>query len=212
MKLRNIYDRLAIGMIAVASLFTAAVYEWLPDPMPTHFNAHGVADGFMSRPYGASFGIVTSVLVWAVVRFGGLALSREWRRRLDASPMAFVGFLVVALMTTIQGIILYASLATPPNVATSFALALGGFWILLGLVMPRVRRNPFVGIRTAWTLTNDENWARTHRLGGVLFVAAGFIAMLGGLLGSLALAIAAILTSAIVPAAYSFVLSRRLDA
>ena len=43
------------------------------------------------------------------------------------------------------------------------AASLGALFVMLGLVMPRVRRNPWVGVRTPWTLASDENWARTHR-------------------------------------------------
>jgi uncharacterized membrane protein len=40
-----------------------------------------------------------------------------------------------------------------------------------------------MGIRTPWTLTSDRSWARTHRLGGRLFVLEGLILVVAGLLG-----------------------------
>ncbi len=210
MNLRNICNKVSLSLIALTALVTALLYRWLPDQIPTHFDAHGVANGFMPRPIGAWFGVALSVGLYALLAHGGRFLPADWRTRVEKSPMAFVVLLTVGLMSMIQGVILYASLVAPPDVATLLALALGGFWVALGLVTPRVRRNPFVGIRTAWTLTSDENWARTHRLAGLLFVAAGLVAVLGGLVGSLTLGIAAIVTSALASVAYSFVLAKKL--
>lgn len=211
MKPGNIYDRIAVSLLAADTAATALVYRSLPDPMPTHFDAHGVANGFMPKAVGAWFGVGVAALVYALLRYGAALVPGDWRARMEASPLRLVALLAVVFMSLLHGVILYAGLRAPSDVATALALALGGFWLVLGLVMPRVRRNPFVGIRTTWTLTSDENWARTHRLAGLLMVAAGVVAMIGGLAGSLALGIAAIVTSTLVAVLYSYVLARRLQ-
>jgi hypothetical protein len=48
------------------------------------------------------------------------------------------------------------------------------FMIVLGQFYPRLRRNPLVGCRTTFTLSSDENWARTHRFGGFTMTLGGF--------------------------------------
>jgi uncharacterized membrane protein len=57
----------------------------------------------------------------------------------------------------------------------------GAFFMLLGFFMPRVHPNWFVGIRTPWTLSSDLSWQRTHKIGGVLFVVLGLLAVLSAL-------------------------------
>lgn len=54
--------------------------------------------------------------------------------------------------------------------------------IAIGNVMPKLRPNWFVGIKTPWTLSSKTAWDRTHRFGGRLFVAMGLVFMLGVLL------------------------------
>jgi uncharacterized membrane protein len=49
--------------------------------------------------------------------------------------------------------------------------------ILLGNFLGQVRHNYFVGIRTPWTLADEEVWAKTHRLTGSLFVLAGVLGL-----------------------------------
>ncbi|MBN2478112.1 SdpI family protein, partial [Candidatus Micrarchaeota archaeon] len=39
--------------------------------------------------------------------------------------------------------------------------------------------NWFVGIRTPWTLSSEEVWNKTHKMGSKLFKAAGIIAFFG---------------------------------
>ncbi len=211
MRPSNVFDRIAAGLLLTSAFFTAALYRSLPDPIPTHFDLHGVPNGFMPKPLGAWFGVGLAAAVWALLRYGARLLPAEWRARMEASPMRLVSLLVVVLLSLVQGVILYAGLRAPPDVASLLALSLGAFWLVLGLVMPRVRRNPFVGIRTAWTLSSDENWARTHRQAGLGMVISGLVAMLGGLAGSLAVGLAAIVTSTLVAVAYSFVVARRLE-
>jgi uncharacterized membrane protein len=212
MKTLNIWDRLSFAFASVAFAATVLLYSRLPDPMPVHFDAHGAVNGTMPKWLGAWFGFAVGGLTFAFLRGGHRLVPDRWRLRMQSSPMRATSFVVVALLAGIQGILLYASIAAPPNVARVTAFVLGAFWLLFGLLMPRIRRNPYAGIRTPWTLTSDEVWARTHRLGGHLAVAAALVCFFAAAVGSLPMAIAAILVSALLPAVYSFFVARRLNA
>ncbi|HEY2509262.1 MAG TPA: SdpI family protein [Polyangiaceae bacterium] len=78
------------------------------------------------------------------------------------------------------------------------------------LVLPRLRRNPLVGIRTAWTLTSDENWSRVHRLGSYVYAATGLACLACGLVGATAVGLVVLTTGALAPGVYSYVLASRL--
>jgi immunity protein, SdpI family len=127
-----------------------------------------------------------------------------------ASPTDIATALVVGLLSALQGVILYAALEQPKSVGLTLGLVLGGFWIALGLILPRIRRNPWMGVRTPWTLSSDENWAQTHRVAGFTFCIGGALALLCTLSGASALGVVVLLVSALVPAVYSFLLARRL--
>jgi hypothetical protein len=47
-----------------------------------------------------------------------------------------------------------------------------------GNVMLRARSNFMFGIRTPWTLSNDDVWARTHRFAGYTMTSAGLVMIL----------------------------------
>jgi uncharacterized membrane protein len=202
-------DHVALGAIIVAVALTAVLYPQLPERMPTHFDLHGVADGWMVRRIGAWLLPVLAAGTWLLLRLGGVILPRAWSERFAASPTSMVGALVASLFCALHCVILYAAMAKPPTVAVSLGLVLGGFWALLGLLMPKIRRNPWIGVRTPWTLSSDENWARTHRMAGYAFVAAGLLAVFAVAVGYAIVAPVLLVASAIVPVIYSFLWARR---
>lgn len=61
-----------------------------------------------------------------------------------------------------------------PTILVLIALA----FIIIGNYMPKTTRNVAVGIKTRWSLSSDENWNATHRFGGRVFVAAGFLSLI----------------------------------
>ena len=98
-------------------------------------------------------------------------------------------------------------------VVTVITLLVGGLFVVVGNYLGKVRRNFFVGIRTPWTLASDEVWARTHRVGGWLFVLAGIaiVASAGGSRQLLPVVLlASVGTAALISVAYSYVVYRKL--
>ena len=122
--------------------------------------------------------------------------------------------MTVLLIAAIHVLILYVAIVPGASLARAIWVVLGAFYIALGLIIPRIKRNPVMGIRTPWTLTSDENWARTQRVGGYSMVLGGVVAAVFGALGGTAggvVALVAIFVSALLPAGYSLLLARRQD-
>jgi uncharacterized membrane protein len=92
---------------------------------------------------------------------------------------------------------------------------IGLLFTFLGNFMYSIKPNYFAGIRTPWTLNDDDNWRKTHQLGGVLFFTWGIVFTLLSLLLPLKVAGHVLKYSAItlvlIVYAYSFVLFKRAD-
>lgn len=84
-------------------------------------------------------------------------------------------FSVTALLALIHAVFIGASLGWPRYMFQIATAILGVGFIALGNVMPRVRPNWIVGLRTRRALSDPAAWARTHRLLGALMIAAGSI-------------------------------------
>ena len=209
MKYWSKFDALTLSALALGTAVTVAVYDALPRRMATHFDAHGIANGFMPRAIGAWLLPAIALFTWFVVRVVPVIFPRSWRERMGRSPIPLVASLLTGLLVGLHFVLLHGALRRSLELPSAFGLLLGVFWLALSLVTPRVRRNPFVGIRTPWTLESDENWARTHHFAGYTFAAGGVVATAAGLAGALPLVIGAIVVSALAPAVYSFLLARR---
>jgi uncharacterized membrane protein len=207
MKSMRMVDSVSLALLLGTFALTSGLYAALPPLVPTHFDVHGVADGWMPREAGAwllpSVGALSWGLLWVLGRLVPSSAAR--------GPMGLVAAMVVALMGGLQCVVLHAAIARPPSVGTPLVVLLGVFTLALGLVLPRVRRNRWVGVRTPWTLASDENWARTHRVAGLTFAAGGAVSLLAAASGAVALGVVAILASSLAPVLYSYVLSRRLS-
>ncbi len=75
-------------------------------------------------------------------------------------------------------------LGYPVDVSTIMAVTVGLLFVLIGNVMPRFQANYFVGVRTPWTLANEEVWRKTHHLGGWSFVLGGLAVICTAFLGA----------------------------
>jgi uncharacterized membrane protein len=207
-------DMVSIGVIGLTSALTAAVYDRLPALMATHFDLEGNANGWMPRAMGAWFAPVFALGLWAFIRFVPRILPKTERKRLGDASAPLVAALTVLFMAALHVLILYVAIVPGASLARAIWVVLGAFYIALGLVIPRIKRNPVMGVRTPWTLTSDENWARTQRVGGYSMVLGGIVAAVFGVLGGTAggvVALVAIFVSALVPAGYSLLLARRQD-
>jgi uncharacterized membrane protein len=203
------WDLFTLCVLACSFALTAAVYQRLPDPMPTHFALDGRPNGWMPRAVGAWLEPTAAVAIVGLLRFGSRLMPPGWRARLDASPVHILALAIAVVLAGIHVLVLHAALSAAPRLGDAVWVLLGALFVVMGLILPRTRRNPFFGIRTAFAVSSDENWARTQRVGGYTLSIGGLVAIAAGLLGSPGVALVAILVSAVTPAVWSWILARR---
>jgi uncharacterized membrane protein len=192
--------------------YTTSVYDALPARMAVHFNLHGVASGWMDRAY-ATWGFdVFVALFWAAVRFAPRWLpdSNGWKERADKSPIVAMAMLTMILLAGVGAFIVWNGLHPEAPRGPVLGVLLGTDALGLSVILPRTRRNPLLGVRTAFSLASDENWSRTHRIASYTFALGGVACIACGLAGLTAVALCAFIAGALAPAVYSWVLQYRL--
>lgn len=170
--------------IAAMLVFSAAVYSRLPDPMVIHWNAAGEPDGYGSRLFGTFLLPAVILFVWGLL----LVIPKVDPRRANIEQFrdAYDTLIIVVVGVTclLQVAILGSALGWPIQVGRLVPIAIGGLFIVLGVLLPRFRSNFFLGIRTPWTLSSETVWARTHRVGGVVMSAVGLLLVIAGIMGT----------------------------
>ena len=68
-----------------------------------------------------------------------------------------------------------ASQVSYDDVNRFVSIGIGAILVVLGNIMPKMRRNAMFGLRTKWSMANDNVWQKSQRFGGIASVIAGFI-------------------------------------
>jgi acetyl esterase/lipase len=83
------------------------------------------------------------------------------------------------------------------------------YFLLLGFLMPGIQRNPWIGVRTRWSMESEPLWRSTQTLAGVALVLASIVGLLAVAMGApLSWVLLALLVALVVPVAYSYLVSR----
>ncbi|MBR3640448.1 MAG: SdpI family protein [Oscillibacter sp.] len=187
----------------------ALLYKKLPEELVTHWNFAGTPDGWSSRAFTV-FAIPLLLTALHVVMFAAL---RADPRRANISPAlrAIVKWTVPAVSVLVYAITYGNALGWPVDVATIAPLFMGAVFLAVGNYLPKTKQSRTVGIRLPWTLASEENWTRTHRLAGFLWVLGGVVSIVVTLFRawSAAAFFAILLVMVAVPCLYSYLLHRK---
>jgi uncharacterized membrane protein len=191
---------------------TAWWYPTLPARMVTHWNAAGQPDGHMAK---ASAVVVLPLLISLLALLLSV-LPRISPKGFEMHSFAQAYYLmtsaIIGLLALVQGLILATGAGIAVDVKRWVPAAMGGLFIVLGNLMSKTSKNFFVGIRTPWTLANDEVWLRTHRFGGKVFAVVGLLLIaVAALRGSIMSVIVGAVLAGLIPWFYSYFQYRRLS-
>lgn len=202
----------SLFLIGAAFALSAFLYTRLPDPVPTHWNLQGEADGFTPKPWGPF--VLPLVMIGVLLLF--LALPKLSPRGYEIGRFQGVFEIlqtsILSFLLLVHALALLAGVGAVVDMNRALIPALGILLVVLGNFMGKLRKNFFIGIRTPWTLASDEVWLRTHRVGGKLFVLAGIALFVWGLAGGgLAAVVGVTIAVSLVSIVYSYLIYRRLE-
>ena len=199
-------------LIVVTIIASAIIYPQLPENVASHWNEQGEVDGYMTRFWGVALmpiALVGMVLLLLLIPLidplrANIAKFRDYYNVLI---LMLVVFMIYIHTLTLLWNLGYSQFSM--NVA--LLPAMGFLFIIIGFLIRKAKRNFFIGIRTPWTLSNDKVWDETHRLGGIVFILSGILAVIGVFFSDYALwfVFVPLLGSVIFLVVYSYVLFER---
>lgn len=204
---------LAVAIILVGIAASLYFYNSLPAMIANHWNAQGVANGFSSKFIGlslVSFISIIILLLYIAIPYID-PLKENIKKFKKYYNLIFITLLLFLLYIHILTIVY--NLGYTFNYSILIVPAVGILFIILGVIIRNSERNWFVGIRTPWTLSSDVVWKRTHKLGGILFVVSGILALIGIFFSAhiIWFVLVPILLSALISIVYSYFLYRSVQ-
>lgn len=183
------------------------LWDRLPPEIPTHFGSNNQPDGWSSKAFAvfALPGIMAGVHLLCV-----LCTNIDPKKdNITPKIMTVVLWFVPVLSWVVMGIVYFYALGRTPDVDVITSLMVGLLLIIVGNYLPKVKQNYTVGIKVSWALNDEENWRHTHRFAGYVFIIAGILVAVLGLLHCLWAVIAVALITAFAPVVYSYCYYRK---
>ena len=164
----------------------AALWSQLPDPMASHWNENDQVDGYMSKFWGVyMMPLITIGLFLIFLLIPNIdplkANIAQFRGTFNLFITVIIAFMAYVHVLTLRWNLGYTDL----GIGKAMLPAMGLLFIVIGSMLRKAKRNWFIGIRTPWTLSSDSVWEEIHRLGGILFMLSGVIAIIGGFFGGM---------------------------
>jgi len=139
----------------------------------------GEVDGYISKSWASFLMPIISLVL--VLLFLFIPKIDPFKENIKKFKGYFEGFIIIILL-----FLLYIYLLTIFwNLGFRFDMnyfMIPAFALLLyyaGILVEKAKRNWFIGIRTPWTLSSEQVWDKTHKLGAKLFKASAVIVLLG---------------------------------
>ena len=177
--------KIFVSLVATAGAWVFSLWAAgrLPARVAVHFDLHGRPDGWGSPAVALwllpAIMVADLALFWAIPRIDPRRAS--WDQH-GSAYWAIVNSVTVFLLV-IHVLVVGGGLGWPVRPGAFAPVGVGLLIAFVGGLLARVRPNFFVGIRTPWTLSSDENWRQTHRLGAPLLVLGGLALAASGVAG-----------------------------
>ena len=189
-------------------LWGLIIWKQLPNQIPIHFNLAGQANNYQSKPL-AVFGLPLFLLLMHL--FVIFVTARDSKNQTMNEKMGKVIYWLTPIVSLGVFYLIYSkALGSTTNPSIFASALLGLIFVMMGNYIPKLKVNHTVGIRLPWTLQSEDNWHKTHRLAGKLWVLGGLILLLeAGIQFAVPYVMGiVILTIVLIPILYSYQLSR----
>ena len=187
----------------------AGLYLWdtLPEQVPSHWDVNGEIDGWSSKPFFV-FGLPSIMLAAQWLCVLGTAADPKKANHSD-KVLHLVLWIIPVLSIVLSAMTYMVVLGHTVRVELIMPLILGLLFTIIGNYLPKCKQSYTVGIKIPWTLNSEENWNRTHRFAGRLWLVCGLGIMLTAFFGGFWVFLPIVLIMVLAPMVYSYLLHRK---
>ena len=189
-------------VILIPIIIGLLLWNKLPEQIPTHWNIDGEVDGWSSKTF-AVFGLPAFLLVihWICV----FASTADPKSKNYHPKMIQLVLWICPVLGLVLGSLAYAvALGYTLNVQIIMPLLVGLMFLIVGNLLPKCRQSYTIGIKLPWTLASEENWNKTHRFSGKVWVIGGVFTMASAFIGSFWILLGVLVVMVALPIIYSY--------
>ena len=187
------------SLAVLPTIVTAVALKFMPNTVPLHYNFAGEIDRWGSKYEHflmPALLIVFVVLMQVITYFQEKKIEDEPTPREQASRRNNIKVVrIVTIVFEIFWLILIcwmlwtskenANLGTEQtatNIGQFIWIALGILLVVIGNILPKSRMNSVIGVRTTWSMYNEETWSKSNRFGGIVLMVTGIAMVITSLI------------------------------
>ena len=194
-------------VILIPILIGIVLWDKLPDQLPIHWDINGAVDSYANKMQAVfAMPLVLVAFQWICV----LGTSLDPKKQNINDKMVTLVLWIIPIISLLCNSMVYATaLGNKVNVEIIMPLFMGALFVVIGNYLPKCKQSYTVGIKIPWTLNDEENWNKTHRMAGFLWVIGGIVIMATAFLGAFWLFFIVLIPMVIVPFVYSYLLYKK---
>ncbi len=194
--------RVVMWIIAAISFIISAIaLYFMPNAIPLHY---GLTLHFGLNTATPRWGSKYETLIFPVImllmalsstlsakyyekKAQKAAIDRESAyNKTNAKALETIGVAIMALLTVMQGVLLYGAYSEAltgasrqlPGLPKIPFILLGVISIVLGNFMTKTRNNGTFGVRIKWSRYNDNTWRKSNRFGALSIIITGVLTII----------------------------------
>ena len=189
-------------LVFIPMIVGLILWSKLPEEIPVHFNSAGEPDNYASKAFAVFF---IPLFLWVMHLLTGFITLADPKRQNISDKVFLLILYVVPAAAVFSTLVLYTgALGLPLSINMIGNLFVGIVFIAVGNYMPKTRQNYTIGIKIPWALNDAENWNKTHRFAGILWIICGAVLIINAFLDIIWIVPVCIAIAALLPTAYSF--------
>lgn len=178
--MKNKFSLFTFSYYLLSIVLTIVMFNKLPELVPSHFNQKFEVDQYGSKNGFLIFSLGLPLFMYIIkIVLKKIDPLKENYKRFEKAYSITINILILMFSSINIAITLYAT-KNLKSIKEIFFLIFGVAFIALGNYLPQLKRNFFIGIKTPWTLSDEDTWNRTHKVGGIVFIIFGLLFILDG--------------------------------
>jgi uncharacterized membrane protein len=218
--MKNRY-RIVTFLAVIPFIVSCMVLNFLPEQVPLHYTFAGEINRWGSK-YQVLIVPVMIIGIGFLLLLAAKHYGSKKEEYTNEKGLLYVSNILMIFLNLFCYYFLYITFLNtqqevigPVNNAQIPFIGVGLLLVILGNIFPKVKMNSVFGVRTKWSMENEQTWFKSQRFGGGCFVSAGFVVIVANVIPNnsvgaiVALAAIGVATVGSIIASYKYYLMYR---
>ena len=175
---KNLKTIIITSIVTILPMLAGFVlWNKLPEKLPTHWNFEGEIDGWSGKLFAVIF-LPLIMLGFHLICTIATSIDPK-NKNFNTKIFGLVLWICPVLSLLCMTATYAAALGYDVKVEFIIPLFIGVLFLIIGNYLPKCKQNYTIGIKIPWTLNDEENWNKTHRLAGFVWILGSIVIIVG---------------------------------